>query len=148
MYDAILLPTDGSAPSDAAREHAVSIAVAYDATLHAIYVIDDQSLRAARIDSDTIVAQFEDEGESLVADVAHAASEAGVACETAVLHGHPHEVIVEYTEEHGVDLVVMGTHGRHGVQRFLLGSVTERVVRSSPMPVLTVRGERTDGDPA
>jgi nucleotide-binding universal stress UspA family protein len=146
MYDAILLPTDGSAPSDAAREHAVSIAAAYDATLHAIYVIDDQALRAARIDSDTIVAGFEAEGESLVGDVARAASEADVACETAVLHGHPHEVIVDYAAEHGVDLVVMGTHGRHGVQRLLLGSVTQRVVRRSPVPVLTVRGEKRDAD--
>jgi nucleotide-binding universal stress UspA family protein len=145
MYETILLPTDGSAPSEAAREHAIGLAAAYDATLHAIYVIDDKALRAARADSDVVLAGFEEQGTSLVGDVASAAADAGVACETAVLHGHPHEVITDYADEHGIDLVVMGTHGRHGVQRFLLGSVTERVVRSSAVPVLTVRGEKRTG---
>ncbi|WP_318568180.1 universal stress protein [Salinigranum marinum] len=144
MYDTILLPTDGSAPSDAARDHAVGLAAAYDATLHAVYVIDDAALRAARIDSDVVLAGFETEGEQILDDVVAAASDVGVTCETAVLHGHTHEAITDYTDEHGVDLVVMGTHGRHGIQRFLLGSVTERVVRSSPVPVLTVRGEEAD----
>ena len=146
MYDTILLPTDGSAPSEAARDHAVGLAVAYDATLHAVYVIDDAALRAARIDSDVVLAGFEAEGEQILDDVVAAASDAGVTCETTVLHGHPHEAITDYTDEHGVDLVVMGTHGRHGIQRFLLGSVTERVVRSSPVPVLTVRGEEAEAE--
>jgi nucleotide-binding universal stress UspA family protein len=144
MYDVILLPTDGNPPSEAARDHAIGLAAAYDATLHAVYVIDDDALRAARIDSDTVLAGFEAEGERLVDDVEAAAAEAGVASETAVLHGRPHEAIVDYAGDHDVDLIVMGTHGRHGVSRILLGSVTERVVRRSPTPVLTVRGEETD----
>jgi nucleotide-binding universal stress UspA family protein len=144
MYDAILFPTDGSAPSEAARDHAIDLASTYDATLHAIYVVDDQALRAARIDSDVVVEGFEEEGRRLVDEVANTAAESTVRCETAVVHGRPHEVIVDYAEQHGVDLVVMGTHGRHGVQRFLLGSVTERVVRTSSIPVLTVRGEERD----
>jgi nucleotide-binding universal stress UspA family protein len=144
MYDTILLPTDGSGPSEAARDHALGLAAAYGATLHVIYVVDDDALRAARIDSDVVVEGFEAEGESLVGQVAAAAAEDGVDCETAVLHGHPHDVIVDYATDHGVDLVVMGTHGRHGVSRFLLGSVTERVVRTSDVPVLTVRSEDED----
>ncbi|WP_136600858.1 universal stress protein [Salinigranum halophilum] len=146
MYDTILLPTDGSGPSEAARDHAVGLASAYDATLHVVYVVDDEALRAARIDSDVVVEGFETEGETLVSEVATMAAEAGVDCETAVAHGHPHEVILEYATEHGVDLIVMGTHGRHGVSRFLLGSVTERVVRTSNVPVLTVRSEDADID--
>lgn len=144
MYDTILLPTDGSGPSEDARDHAIGLAAAYDATLHTVYVVDDDALRAARIDSDVVVSGFETEGESLVGEVAAAAAEAGIDCETAVVHGHPHEVINEYAAEHGVDLIVMGTHGRHGVSRFLLGSVTERVVRTSDVPVLTVRSEEAD----
>jgi nucleotide-binding universal stress UspA family protein len=144
MYDRILLPTDGSGPSEAAREHAVGLAAAYDATLHAIYVVDDDALRAARIDSDVVVDGFETEGESLLEEVAAVAAGASLDCETAVLHGHPHEVITEYAADHDVDLIVMGTHGRHGVSRFLLGSVTERVVRTSDVPVLTVRSEDAD----
>lgn len=148
MYETILLPTDGSGPSDAARAHAVGLAASYDATLHTIYVVDDDALRAARIDSDVVVAGFEDEGATILADVEAAAAEAGVDCETAVLHGRPAETITDYAAANGVDLVVMGTHGRHGVERVLLGSVTERVVRTSEVPVLTVRGEETDIDPA
>ncbi|AUV83290.1 universal stress protein [Salinigranum rubrum] len=144
MYDRILLPTDGSGPSEAARDHAIGLAAAYDATLHAIYVVDDDALRAARIDSDVVVEGFETEGESLLDEVAASAAGASVDCETAVLHGHPHEVITEYAADNDVDLIVMGTHGRHGVSRFLLGSVTERVVRTSDVPVLTVRSEDAD----
>jgi nucleotide-binding universal stress UspA family protein len=146
MYDTILLPTDGSGPSEDACEHAIGLASAYGATLHTIYVVDDDALRAARIDSDVVVSGFESEGETLVGDVATAADAAGVDCVTAVPHGHPHEVITRYATENDVDLIVMGTHGRHGVSRFLLGSVTERVVRSSDVPVLTVRSEDADID--
>jgi nucleotide-binding universal stress UspA family protein len=148
MYDRILLPTDGSGPSDAARDHAVGLAETYDATLHVIYVVNDDALRAARIDSDVVVAGFEEEGTRLVGDVASAAAAADVPCETAVLRGRPAEVITDYAAEHDMDLVVMGTHGRHGVQRLLLGSVTERVVRTSTVPVLTVQGDAADIEPS
>jgi nucleotide-binding universal stress UspA family protein len=144
MYDRILLPTDGSGPSDAARDHAISLAATYDATLHVVYAIDDDALRAARIDSDVVVAGFEEEGARLTEEVATAAAEAGVACETAVLHGRPATVITDFAADHDMDLIVMGTHGRHGVQRILLGSVTERVVRTSTVPVLTVQGADAD----
>jgi nucleotide-binding universal stress UspA family protein len=56
-----------------------------------------------------------------------------------MVHGTPHTAILDYAEEHGVDLVVMGTHGRRGFDRFLLGSVTEKVVRTASVPVMTVR---------
>jgi nucleotide-binding universal stress UspA family protein len=59
--------------------------------------------------------------------------------ETAVVVGTVHRSIRSYVEENDIDLVVMGTHGRQGIERFLLGSVTERTVRTSPVPVLTVR---------
>jgi nucleotide-binding universal stress UspA family protein len=71
--------------------------------------------------------------------------------ETAVVVGTVHRSIRSYVEENDIDLVVMGTHGRQGIERFLLGSVTERTVRTSPVPVLTVRAtgdESEDGDEA
>ena len=147
MYETILLPTDGSGPSDAARDHAISLASTYDADLHVVYAVDDDTLRSARIDSDVVVAGFEEEGKRLVEEVAAAAEAAGVSCETTVIHGSPAEVITDYAAEHDIDLVVMGTHGRHGVQRILLGSVTERVVRTSTVPVLTVQGDDADIEP-
>ena len=84
------------------------------------------------------------EGERAVAVVADRAAERGVPAETAVERGVPHEAILEYAAENDADAIVMATHGRTGVERFLLGSVTERVVRRSPVPVLVVRVE--DGE--
>ena len=59
--------------------------------------------------------------------------------EVEVVTGHPADAIVRVAEERGADLIVMGTHGRTGLQHVLLGSVTEKVVRLAPCPVLTVR---------
>jgi nucleotide-binding universal stress UspA family protein len=144
MYDRILLPVDGSEPSTAATDHALDLAATYGATVHAIYVVDDDALRAARIDSDIIIERFESEGHTLVGEVVDAGDDHGVDVETAVVHGRPEKAIVEYVDDHDVDLIVMGTHGRGGVERLLLGSVTERVVRTSPVPVLTVHGGVAD----
>jgi nucleotide-binding universal stress UspA family protein len=59
--------------------------------------------------------------------------------EGVVAQGTPHQAILDYIGEHDIDLVVMGTHGRTGLDRYLLGSITEKVVRLSDAPVLTVR---------
>jgi nucleotide-binding universal stress UspA family protein len=86
-----------------------------------------------------------DEGESAVADIRQLAEGAGLPVETTVLEGSPSREIVRYAEEQDCDLIVMGTHGRGGIDRLLLGSVAERVVRASEVPVLTVRvGEVPD----
>jgi nucleotide-binding universal stress UspA family protein len=63
---------------------------------------------------------------------------AGVAAEPLALSGRAQDVIVEVAQSRGVDLIVMGTHGRTGVRHLLLGSVAERVVRAAPCPVLVV----------
>jgi len=64
-----------------------------------------------------------------------------VSVVTAVRTGAPYERILDYADQEGADMVVMGTHGRTGVDRYLLGSVTEKVVRTADIPVLTVRAE-------
>jgi nucleotide-binding universal stress UspA family protein len=80
--------------------------------------------------------------------VIHQAEEAGVdAVEASVAQGTPHQAILEYVDYHDIDLVVMGTHGRTGLDRYLMGSVTENVVRLSDAPVLTV-GPPADYDEA
>lgn len=71
--------------------------------------------------------------------VAEKGDERDIPVETDVRRGNPHREILDYADEHAVDLVVMGTHGRTGLDRYLLGSVTEKVVRLSNVPVLTVR---------
>jgi nucleotide-binding universal stress UspA family protein len=138
----VLVPTDGSDESMAAVDHAVDVAATYDATLHALYVVDQRAL-ASYYDAGPMIGDLIDNltsvGENATEAVRERARERDVTVETTVLQGIPPAAIDEYAGEHDIDLVVMGTHGRTGVERYLLGSVTERVVRTSAVPVLTVR---------
>jgi len=79
---------------------------------------------------------LERRGRKVVGEVVDRAEDAGVAATGVVRRGRPHRAILDYVEAEGVDVVVMGTHGRRGLERYLLGSVAERVVRLSPAPVL------------
>lgn len=168
MYDTILLPTDGSEAAQAALDHAVDHARRYDATLHVLFVAQDDFVASGLVqrdhegversdmvgeDHDTQssgmtnedrerVGAIAEHGSAVVSEVAESVGD-DVAVETAVLNGTPYERILDYAEEADADLLVMGTHGRTGVDRYLLGSVTEKVIRTADAPVLTVRmGER------
>lgn len=138
MYENILVPTDGSAGTDAAVERAIDLATAFDSTLHVQYVIETNAM-TLDVGLDDLMANFEAIGQEVVDDVYDQAVAAGVdRVERSVEDGSPHRRIVAYVDENDIDLVVMGTHGRTGIERHLLGSVTAKVVRMSPVPVLTV----------
>ncbi|OYR42624.1 universal stress protein UspA [Halorubrum sp. Ib24] len=139
MYSHILVPTDGSPASDAAIEHAIDLAEQYDATLHALYVVDGAAYATLEAGAEIVVDALESEGEEATQRVADAAESAGVSCEAVVTTGTAYRSIRNYVDENDIDMIVMGTHGRKGLDRYLLGSVTERVVRTSDVPVLTVR---------
>ncbi|MFB6219645.1 MAG: universal stress protein [Halobacteriaceae archaeon] len=139
MYDDILVPTDGSEGTDRVLDHAVEVA-AEGATVHGLYVVDREVyLATAKEDQDAVIEELRTEGERAVDAVADAAGAAGLDAETAVVDGVPHRAVLEYVDEAAIDLVVMGTHGRSGRDRVVMGSVTERVVGSADVPVLTVR---------
>ncbi len=143
MYERILLPTDGSETTEHALEHAIDLADRYDAELHVLYVVD-ATIVADDVDTGAIVEEFETAGERIVDDVAEQARAADVeSVTTAVVRGTPHREILAYADAHDVDLLVVGTHGRAGIERFLLGSVTEKVVRLSEVPVLVVSRPET-----
>ncbi|GAB6879682.1 universal stress protein [Halorubrum gandharaense] len=144
MYDRILLPTDGSEGVDRAVEHAIDAAERYGATLHVVYVVDSDVVNA--YSGDEYVHEFEgaeqtleDAGLDAVSAVAERAEAAGVDVETEVVHGVPHEEILNYIDDEAIDLTVMGSKHRSGDYRRLLGSVTERVSRMSPAPVSIVK---------
>lgn len=138
-YENVLMPTDGSGAASAAADRAVELAAALDATLHAVSVVEDASL-GFDVRSAAASDELEAAAEDAVADVAASASDAGVENVTeAVLGGRVHRELLRYADENDIDVVVMGTAGRGGTDRVLLGSVAERLVRSSPVPVLTVR---------
>ncbi|WP_132058697.1 universal stress protein [Halorussus amylolyticus] len=137
MYDTILFPTDGSDGTAAALENALDVAESYDATVHALYVADTGQYSTVTTDEGTQDVLMK-EGEDIVGHVAERGRDRGVEVEDVVLQGDPYETIRDYIEEYDVDLVVMGTHGRRGVERVLIGSLTEKVVRTADVPVLTV----------
>ena len=139
MYSQILVPTDGSPASDAAIEHAIDLARHYDARLHALYVVDGAAYSTLEAGADIVVEALESEGKEATRRVADAAADAGVDSETTVATGTAYRSIRDYVDENDIDVIVMGTHGRKGLDRYLLGSVTERVFRTSDVPVLTVR---------
>jgi nucleotide-binding universal stress UspA family protein len=139
MYDDILVPTDGSPASDAAIDHAIDIADRYGARLHALYVVDGSAYSTLEAGSEVVIDALESEGEQATDRVADAAAAAGVETTTTVTSGTAYRAIREYADEQAIDMIVMGTHGRKGLDRYLLGSVTERVVRTADVPVLTVR---------
>lgn len=141
MYENILLPTDGSEGTRRAVEHAVNLAQNFDATVHVVYVVNTSAYSTLPADAnwESIIEALEEEGYEATEDVKELASEGEVKVITKVLEGVPHREILDYSEENDIDLIVMGTHGKTGIDRLLLGSVTEKVVRSSETPVLTVR---------
>ena len=140
MYDEILCATDGSPGSGAAVEHAGRIAELAGARIHALFVVDETIAGADRWD--VVVEREEERGERALDAVAAAGAERGVPVERHLRRGRPHEAILDAADDYGADLIVMGTHGRTGVGRFIAaGSVAERVVRHSEAPVLTARVE-------
>ncbi|WP_134671527.1 universal stress protein [Halorussus marinus] len=139
MYERILIPTDGSDAVDPAVERAIDLASTYDAELHAVNVVNLASL-STEIHTPAVIESFEEQGEVAVEAIAERAADAGVEdVATEVIHGTPQRTILDYADDHDVDMIVMGTHGRSGLNRYLLGSVTEKVVRTADVPVLTVR---------
>lgn len=123
----ILIPTDGSPSAEAAASRAIDLAIETGANLHAMYITDDR-------------AELEAGAETPAHDVADLASQRGVEeTEVIVRSGQPHLEIAGYISEAPCDIVVMGTHGRTGIRRLFIGSVTERTVRFSTVPVIAVR---------
>lgn len=139
-YERILLATDGSAGARRASDHAVSLADSLDATLHVLSVVDDAGL-GPDVRSTLSAGEHESAANEAVESVVGDAQTRGVEVESHVEHGAPAEEIHAYVDANDVHAVVMGTAGRRGVDRILLGSVAEKTVRSSPVPVVTVRGE-------
>jgi len=139
LFKKILIPTDGSEYTKTAIEKGVHLAKLCDAKVTAIYVVDQTSFVNFPMDS-TIVNVYsllEKEGNEALDYVKEMADEMGVEVEVKMEEGPPVKKILEDSKDH--DLIVMGTLGRTGMSKLLLGSVAERVVRHAYCPVLVVR---------
>lgn len=140
VYERILLPTDGSDASERAVEEAIGLAVRFDAGLTALSVADTSGFQSPGPTA-SAVDDLEADAADAVDIAADRARDAGVdpdRVETAVEHGDPADEIRDRVAADDADLIVMGTHGRDGIERRLLGSVAEHTVRDAGIPVLTV----------
>jgi nucleotide-binding universal stress UspA family protein len=137
MFETIVVATDGSESVGRAVSVALDFAARFDAGVHALSVIDtsevDSSPESVRTDLREALTEQADDALDAVA------RETDQPVTTAVREGRPADEITEYARAVDADVVATGTRGRHGENRFLLGSVAERVVRTCPVPVLTVR---------
>ena len=133
------MPTDGSEGANAVAEHTVDIASRYDATLYALYVAD---VRTSTISTETyrdeVIQLLDQSGERPTTPVLDQAEGKNIPTTEAIRLGVSHEIIREYIDENDIDLVVMRTHSRTGLEHTLLGSTTERIARTVDVPVLTV----------
>jgi nucleotide-binding universal stress UspA family protein len=138
MYDDILVPVDDSEPASKILDHVEELANWADATIHLLFVADTDRHSVTVVENDVIDGLVQ-KGNTIVNDVRKRLRRPSVECETDVVQGTPATTIVEYADRYGHDLIVMSTHGRTGVSRYLHKSVSETVVRRSQVPVLTVR---------
>ena len=154
VFTKILVPVDGSQFSQDAAEYAVGIAKLTRAKVIALHVVHlptytfaysgGEGVSPVAIPSPLPLTLSEDEKKAakrIVDDVKELGVKAGVEVETKIIERHPSvpDAIIQFAEENKIDLIVMGTKGRTGIKRFLLGSVTESVVHHAHCPVLVVR---------
>ncbi|WP_280535871.1 universal stress protein [Halopenitus sp. POP-27] len=141
MYDTILIPYDGSDEARRGAEHGLDLAAALGASVHALYVIDLPGAPRTiyiRDDEEQIREEHHDYGEKVTEELCEMAGERGVECTTAIRSGAPAEEIIEYAEESGMDVIVLGS-AYQGKFRAILGGISDKVVRTSPVPVITDR---------
>ena len=133
----ILVPTDFSDTAQHALEYARALASSFKATLHVVHVVPDQtwSIEGTGWSLPDLLGAWEQEAQTRL----EALKAPDLPMQTQAMRGQPFAEINQYAKAHEIDLIVMGTHGHGAVQRMLLGSVAEKVVRTASCPVLTVR---------
>lgn len=144
MFRRLLLPTDGSDISLAAAERAVGMAKLFDASLRAVYVLEPYpftGIGAARqAGFDEHMTASRQAATVAFERIAQAAAAQGVPCQTLMVEAaQAARGIVEAATAAGADLIVMGSHGRSGLAKLVLGSVATQVLQASPVPVLVVK---------
>ena len=146
MYKHILVAVDGSKTSNAALQEAITLAKEGDANLRIVYVVDEVNLNVETPGGlEAFWEALRRSGEAILEEAKTRARKAGIEAETRLLEiqtlGHRvADMVVQEAEAWPADVVVIGTHGRRGLHRLILGSVAEGVVRISSTPVLLIRG--------
>ena len=138
----ILIATDGSETANEAADFGIEMVGCSGAKVYAVYVIDTTPYRSVSLDkiwSKEVLDEFEQAGNEATSYVEKIATAAGMEVETRVLKGHPAEKIVTFAEDNDIDMIIMGSLGKGGYERAVLGSVSDKVIRHVKIPVLVVK---------
>ena len=140
MFARILVPTDFSAPSEAALACGRELATRFDAALHLMHVAENPFLRAVAMDRRALEEAAVRWLQDRLTEVERRRGSVAIVEQS----DEPANEILRYARSANIDLIVMGTHGRTGLARVVVGSVAEAVVRGAPCPVLTVHSAETE----
>jgi nucleotide-binding universal stress UspA family protein len=149
MYTKILVPVDGSETSLLGLQHAILLAKDQKAGLRLLHVVHDYLVAEGRhglAKSAELLKELREHGQSILADAAQSARQQGVEAQLEIVEtpmGPVGAAIAEHADAWPADLIVIGTHGRRGIRRLVLGSDAEYVVRTTRVPVLLIRGTKT-----
>jgi nucleotide-binding universal stress UspA family protein len=141
-YSQILIASDGSKSAEDAASLGIKFGRQYGAKVYAVYVISITTYDTVFLDESWSIEQCEEckkIGHRATSSVVEKAKFAGLEAESVILKGSPAEKILDFADEHDIDLIVVGSLGKSGIERFALGSVSEKVVRHAKTPVLVVR---------
>jgi len=144
LFKKILIATDGSKWTQNAVETGLKLAREQQSKVYVLYVVDTITFTSMPMDV-TWVNMYQllkDEGEGAVKAIKDSPDAQGLDVETNVLEGHPAVEITKFASDNGVDLIVIGTLGKSGIERILLGSTAEKVIRISHCPVLVIKSSK------
>jgi len=141
MFRTILVAVDGSDTARAAFRQAIEEAKVWQADLKTIYVIETGLFTSIPLDNtlEALYNLLEREGQEMIEECDSIASDEGVRHSGFIRQGHAGSEILAFADEHNADLIIVGSHGKSDVDRLLLGSVSEHVIRHSPITTMVVR---------
>ena len=131
MFKTILVPTDGSEYAGRAEDIAISMAGKYNARIVGVYVIDEKLIYPYDV--------LEDEGKSILKKLSEKAKKEDVTVDEILVFGDPRKDITTITRRMNADVVVIGTHGKKGLEKLILGSVAESILKAVDVPVMLVK---------
>lgn len=138
----ILIATDGSETAREAANFGIEMVGCSGAKIYVVYVVDTRPYRSVPLDqiwSKDVLNEFEREGHEAASYIENLAKPYGVEVESRVLKGDPAEKILNFAEDNNVDMIIVGSFGKGRYERLVIGSVSEKIVRHSKVPVMVVR---------
>ena len=139
----ILVAVDGSECTKIAIKDAIELATRLNAELHSVCVIDTTAFSHLAMEGDNnwdlMYSMLENDAKKAIDETKHQAERAGISVTASVLNGHPVDEIINYIKDNSIDLVVVGSHGRGRIEKWIMGSIAEKLARASPVSVVIAK---------